>query len=283
MLFNAGLIPSFVLFRDLRLLDNPLVLILPGMISVFNMIIMRNFFLGIPDSLKESAEIDGAGPFTILVKIYLPLSTPVLATIGLFYAVGRWNGFQDALFFMQTAPEWHPIQMLLYNIIENTSLEDWLCEFVNDYNENSQRHTMHYLYDYRTGFLDFSVYGRMFVQKVPFKFVFEDDNHIPFLKFLNQEVRDFPQNFVPDYSFTGVWNRQRIMFHANFCTSKRNYFGCSGDFWPKPSKVYKFNSGISTFQIWFTTDCHNRILPKYSSLIMELVFISNFKTVDPVL
>lgn len=124
MLFNAGLIPNFILFRDLGLLNNPLVLILPGMISVFNMIIMRNFFLGIPDSLRESAEIDGAGPLTILTRIYLPLSTPVLATVGLFYAVGRWNGFQDALFFLTTAPEWHPIQLLLYNILNNLAAVD---------------------------------------------------------------------------------------------------------------------------------------------------------------
>lgn len=119
MLFSAGLIPAFVLFRDLGLLNHPLVLILPGMISVFNMVIIRNFFLGIPDSLRESAEMDGAGPLTILLKIYLPLSTPVLATVGLFYGVGRWNGFQDALFFMTAAPDWHPIQLLLYNILQN--------------------------------------------------------------------------------------------------------------------------------------------------------------------
>lgn len=119
MIFSAGLIPTFVLFRDLNLINNPLVLILPGMISVFNMVIIRNFFLGIPDSLRESAEMDGAGPFTILVRIYLPLSTPVLATVGLFYGVGRWNGFQDALFFLTAAPDWHPIQLLLYNILQN--------------------------------------------------------------------------------------------------------------------------------------------------------------------
>lgn len=124
MLFSAGLIPSFILFTSLGLIDNPFVLILPGMISVFNMIIMRNFFLGIPDSLKESAEMDGAGPFTVLIKIYLPLSVPVLATIGLFYAVGRWNGFQDALFFLSGAPQWHPIQLLLYNIMNNLTAVD---------------------------------------------------------------------------------------------------------------------------------------------------------------
>ncbi|MCL1936589.1 MAG: carbohydrate ABC transporter permease [Defluviitaleaceae bacterium] len=126
MLFSAGLIPSFVLFRDLNLLNNPLVLILPGMISVFNMIIMRNFFLGIPSSLRESAEMDGGGPLTVLIHIYLPLSTPVLATIGLFYAVGRWNGFQDALFFLPSAPNWHPIQLVLYNILRNLQAVDSL-------------------------------------------------------------------------------------------------------------------------------------------------------------
>ena len=119
MYFSAGLIPMFILFRQLNLLNSPLVLILPGMISVFLFIIMRNFFIAIPDSLKESAEIDGAGPLYVLVKIYLPLSTPVLATVGLFYAVGRWNGFMDALFFMTGRPEYHPIQLLLYNVLNN--------------------------------------------------------------------------------------------------------------------------------------------------------------------
>jgi len=119
MYFNAGLIPTFILYRNLNLLNSPLVLILPGMISVFLFIIMRNFFTGIPDSLKESAEIDGAGTMYVLVRIYLPLSTPVLATVGLFYAVGRWNGFMDALFFLTGATRYHPIQLLLYNVLNN--------------------------------------------------------------------------------------------------------------------------------------------------------------------
>jgi len=126
MYFSAGLIPTFMLFRTLGLLNSPLVLILPGMISVFNMIIMRNFFMGIPDSLKESAEIDGAGPMKCLVSIYLPLSTPVLATIGLFVAVGRWNGFMDALFFLQGNARYHPIQLILFNIINNIMAVDVL-------------------------------------------------------------------------------------------------------------------------------------------------------------
>jgi len=126
MYFGAGLIPTFILFRRLQLLNHPAVLVLPGMISVFFMIIMRNFFLGIPDSLKESAEMDGAGPLRCLIKIILPLSKPVLATVGLFYAVGRWNGFMDALFFLPSAREWHPIQLLLYNIIQGLTAVDAL-------------------------------------------------------------------------------------------------------------------------------------------------------------
>jgi len=121
MYFQAGTIPNFLLFRELNLLDNPMVMILPGLISVFLMIILRKFFLGIPDSLKESAEMDGAGPMRILVNIYLPLSKPALATIGLMYAVGRWNAFTDAFMFMTSSDSarWHPIQLLLFNIINN--------------------------------------------------------------------------------------------------------------------------------------------------------------------
>jgi len=119
MLFSAGTIPMYILFINLNLINNPLVMILPGMISVFWVIVMRKFFLGIPVSLRESAEIDGASPFRVLTSIILPLSTPVLATAALMYAVGRWNGFTDALMFMQGKPEYHPIQLLLYNIINN--------------------------------------------------------------------------------------------------------------------------------------------------------------------
>lgn len=123
MYLNAGIIPNYLLMKDLNLIGNPLVLILPGVLSVFNMIIMRSFFYGIPESLRESAEIDGAGYGQILLKIYLPLSTPVLATLTLFYAVGRWNGFTDALMFMNDR-RWYPIQLLLYNILNSiTAIE----------------------------------------------------------------------------------------------------------------------------------------------------------------
>jgi putative aldouronate transport system permease protein len=121
MYFSAGTIPNYILMKDLQLLGNPLVLILPGCLSVFNMIILRSFFFNIPDSLRESAEIDGANPFTVLTRIYLPLSGPVLATLAVFYAVGRWNGFGDALLYLTQTPEYHPIQLKLYNIINNLS------------------------------------------------------------------------------------------------------------------------------------------------------------------
>lgn len=118
MFFNAGTIPNYLLMKPLGLLNNPLVLIIPSCMSVYNMIIMRSFFYGIPDSLRESAEIDGASFFTILVKIYVPLSKPVLATLALFYAVGRWNGYSDALMYINE-PKFYPLQLLLYNILNN--------------------------------------------------------------------------------------------------------------------------------------------------------------------
>ena len=118
MFFNAGTIPNYLLMKSMGMLNKPIVLIIPGCLSVFNMIIMRSFFYGIPDSLRESAEIDGAGYIKILLQIYIPLSKPVFATLALFYAVGRWNGFSDALMFM-TERKYYPLQLLLYNILNN--------------------------------------------------------------------------------------------------------------------------------------------------------------------
>ena len=117
MYFGAGTIPTYILLNDLKMLGTPYSLIFPFCLSVFNMIIMRSFLFGIPDSLRESAEIDGAGPLRILFKIYLPLSTSVVATLSLFYAVGRWNGYSDALMFVKQKPELYPIQLILYNLI----------------------------------------------------------------------------------------------------------------------------------------------------------------------
>lgn len=120
MYFGAGTIPTYLLLKSLNMLDTAWVLIIPNCLSVFNMIIMRSFLFGIPTSLRESAEIDGAGPIKVLLRIYLPLSTPVLATLALFYAVGRWNGFSDALMYVKNR-EIFPIQLLLYNILNTTN------------------------------------------------------------------------------------------------------------------------------------------------------------------
>lgn len=118
MFFNAGTIPNYLLMKSLNLLNTPLVLIIPSCMSVYNMIIMRSFFYSIPDSLRESAEIDGASYFRILVSIYLPLSKPVFATLALFYAVGRWNGYSDALMYVNKEIL-YPLQLFLYNILNN--------------------------------------------------------------------------------------------------------------------------------------------------------------------
>ena len=123
MYFSAGTIPSYLLLSRMHMLNTPYALILPNCISVFNVIIMRSFFFGVPDSLREAAEIDGAGPLRVLVQVYLPLSLPVIATLSLFYAVGRWNGFSDALMYLKTADseKYWPIQLLLYNVIKNST------------------------------------------------------------------------------------------------------------------------------------------------------------------
>lgn len=123
MYFSAGTIPNYLLMKQLGWIDKPIVLVVPGCLSIFNMIILRSFLYGVPDSLRESAELDGAGPIMILRKIYLPLSKPVLATLTLFYAVGRWNGFSDALMYV-TDQKWHPIQLKLYNLINNVNSID---------------------------------------------------------------------------------------------------------------------------------------------------------------
>jgi putative aldouronate transport system permease protein len=116
MFFQAGIIPTYILLKKIAFLNKPAVLIIPYCLNAFYMIIMKSFFSNVPESLRQSAEIDGAGPIRVLVSIYLPLSTPVIATLALFYAVGRWNGFADALMYMNVR-EFFPIQLLLYNLI----------------------------------------------------------------------------------------------------------------------------------------------------------------------
>lgn len=112
MIFNAPMIPFFLTIREMGLMNSLWALILPGLISTFNMIIIRTFFMGIPGELDDSARIDGCTEAGILFRIYLPLSKPVLATVSLFYAVGYWNTFQRAVLFIRDPNKW-PLQMKL--------------------------------------------------------------------------------------------------------------------------------------------------------------------------
>ena len=121
MYFSAGMIPHYVLLKQMNMLESVWVLIIPNCLSVYNMIIMRSSFFSVPESLREAAEIDGAGPIRTLIQIYLPLSKPVLATLALFYAVGRWNGFSDALLYIKQNRDLYPIQLYLYNILTNAN------------------------------------------------------------------------------------------------------------------------------------------------------------------
>lgn len=116
MYFSGGLIPTYILVKNLHLMNTVWSLILPGAMSVFNLIILKTFFSSLPESLEESAAIDGCNELGILVRIILPLSLPSIATLSLFYAVDRWNGFQDALFYI-TEKNLYPMQLKLYQII----------------------------------------------------------------------------------------------------------------------------------------------------------------------
>ncbi len=122
MYFTAGTIPDYLLMSQLHMLDTWWCLILPLCFAPYNLLIMKNnFSASIPDSLVESALIDGAGHITILSKIVVPLSKPILATIALFYAVGRWNAYQDALYYIKQRTDLRPLQLKLYYLVVSAS------------------------------------------------------------------------------------------------------------------------------------------------------------------
>lgn len=116
MLFGGGMIPTYLVIRELNLLDSYWALILPGAISAFNLIIVKNFFQELPPGLEEAAKIDGCSELGLLWRIVLPLSKPVLATFTLFYAVGHWNDFFAALLYINDPSKW-PLQVLLRQIV----------------------------------------------------------------------------------------------------------------------------------------------------------------------
>ena len=133
MYFSGGMIPLYLLLNDLNMLNTMWSLILPGAISTYNMILMRTYFSSIPSALKEAALIDGADDATVLMKIILPLSKSMLATIALFYGVSRWNAVQDGLIYI-TDPNKFILQVRLKNIIMSSSALD---EMISEGNNNN--------------------------------------------------------------------------------------------------------------------------------------------------
>lgn len=132
MYFGGGMIPHYILIRDLNMINTMWSLIIPGLISTYNMILMRSFFSSIPEALREAAIVDGANDATTLVKIILPLSKSMLATIALFYAVGRWNGVQDGMIYIND-PSKYILQVRLKNIIiSSTALTELMQEGQNN-------------------------------------------------------------------------------------------------------------------------------------------------------
>lgn len=120
MFFGGGLIPYFILLKNIGLYDTFLVYIIPSMFNFYNLIIFMSFFRELPSSIEESAKIDGANDFKVFVQIILPLSTPVLATIALLTGVGQWNDYFSGVMFVNN-PDLQPVQTFLYRIIASAS------------------------------------------------------------------------------------------------------------------------------------------------------------------
>lgn len=119
MVFGGGMIPLFLVVKGLGLYDTYAALILPGCISAYNMLIIRNFFIDLPNELEEAAAIDGCTEIGIFLRIALPLSMPIIATFGLFYAVGHWNNYFGALMYLNDSKK-YPFQLVLRNLVLQT-------------------------------------------------------------------------------------------------------------------------------------------------------------------
>lgn len=139
MIFAAGMIPSFLLVQGLGLLDNRLALILPALVSAYNCIIMKNFFLSIPESLEESARIDGANDIRIFFSIIVPLSKATIATIALFMAVAYWNDYFSTVLYIRSSDKW-ALQAVLRNMLTNTqqAMAQAGVNVINTSNTNSE-------------------------------------------------------------------------------------------------------------------------------------------------
>ncbi len=123
MYFSGGLIPTYLLIRGIGLYNNFLVYIIPSIISAYNLIIIRNYYMSVPRSLEESAEIDGATGMQVLIKIMIPLSKPVLATVALWVAVGHWNSWQDNMIYV-TNKKLFVSQYVLQMILKSGQTQD---------------------------------------------------------------------------------------------------------------------------------------------------------------
>lgn len=122
MIFNGGIVPMYLQMKEMKLLDNLWSVILAGGLNTFYMIITKNFIESLPESLIESAHLDGANEWTILFRIVMPLSKPILATIVLFYAVDRWNEWYNSMIFL-TSPTKFTLQLVLRNIVINSEMQ----------------------------------------------------------------------------------------------------------------------------------------------------------------
>lgn len=122
ILFHGGLIPSYLVVKNLQLLDTLWALVLPGAVPVFNVILLLNFFRSLPKELEEAAAMDGAGHWTLLWRLYAPLSLPALATVILFTIVGHWNAWFDGLIYMNS-PERYPLQSYMQTVVIQMDLE----------------------------------------------------------------------------------------------------------------------------------------------------------------
>lgn len=121
MYVNGGLIPTFILYKNLHLTNTFWVYVVPGVISAFNMLVIRTYMNGLPDSLVESAQLDGAGYTTIFVKIISPLCKPVYATVALFVAVGQWNSWFDAMLYNRMSGEYTTLQYELMKLLSSVT------------------------------------------------------------------------------------------------------------------------------------------------------------------
>jgi putative aldouronate transport system permease protein len=137
MFFSGGMVPSFILVRSLGLINTRWALVIPSAISTYNLIVTRTFFENIPESLHEMATIDGAGEFRIFIRIFLPLSMPILATLVLFYAVGHWNTYFNAMLYL-SRESLYPLQIFLRKILLQYEANDLMLDIQLDRNDISR-------------------------------------------------------------------------------------------------------------------------------------------------